>query len=413
MNRHDFRTVFISDTHLGSRGCQAEELAEFLDQIDCHTLYLVGDFIDFWNLRGKTYWPDNCNRILRRLLLMVEQGTRVIFVPGNHDEAARPYVGFQFGGIEIKMDDVHETIDGRRLFITHGDLYDMVVKNFRLLSKVGGVAYETLIRFNRWYNIYRRWRGMPKSSFSQTIKLKVKGACKFISAFEETLKMEAANRGMQGVVCGHVHKPELRADVAEGEVQYFNCGDWIEHCSALVEHYDGSMELIYAQDVLGSSEERAATVGSIGIDEHDNAAAALAVPDRLPAGAFDGEDEPAWAPAALAATIRANNEHARMHGENGDNAFHLEDWMAATPVTRANGDNSQPASGRNNGEPMTVADMFSTLTSSASSSVNGASANHRSTAESPGSIAHRRRHARGLQRWAEEDEHDRELAHTW
>lgn len=516
MSRHEYRTVFISDTHLGSRGCQAEELAAFLDRVQCDTLYLVGDFIDFWNLRGRTYWPDTCNVILRRLLLMVEEGTRVIFIPGNHDEAARPYVGFQFGGVEIKMDDVHETADGRRLFITHGDLYDMVVKNFRLLSMVGGFAYETLIRVNRWYNTWRRWRGLPKSSFSQTIKLKVKGACKFISAFEETLKREAAERGFHGVVCGHVHKPELRERTEEG-VQYFNCGDWIEHCSALVEHHNGSMELIYAADVLaapapaplvekpaiGSPVRRPGRTPAVPVP----AIVAANVPGRFAAGAASlggvnaahvpvhrdrGFVRPAAAAAIAAVTptasvvatsvsingpMSANGHAAARHAihamassvdatagarpssavvsteQRGDNAFHLEDWMANMPVTAPDGSPLAVASGRH---VMTVADMFDTLTSTSTSSIAAAIAHaghgigyanghgHGSTngnghghsngsgvasnGHSHGHAAAANGHAHGgnghgngaaaratrvHRRWAEDDEHERELAHVW
>ena len=246
MQRKQFRSVFISDAHLGSRGCKAEVLAAFLKSIDTRTLYLVGDIVDFWRLESRSYWPAAHNEVVRHILKLVKRGTRVVFVPGNHDEAVRSYVGMNFGGIEIQMQDVHRCLDGRRLLITHGDQYDLVVRHSRLLSKIGSSAYEVLLRLNNSYNHYRRWRGKPYWSLAQYMKSRVKKACTFISNFEDTLIREAKQKQLDGVVCGHIHHP---AHVDEDGFTYLNCGDWIEHCTAVVESETGHLSLLQATDL--------------------------------------------------------------------------------------------------------------------------------------------------------------------
>jgi UDP-2,3-diacylglucosamine pyrophosphatase LpxH len=246
MSRVKYRTVWISDTHLGSRGSQGPELARFLKRIDCERLYLVGDIIDFYRLRNRSHWPKCHNEVVRRILKLIKRGTEVIFIPGNHDEALRQYVGMNFGGIHIRMKAIHECADGRKLLVTHGDQFDLVVKHSPMLSLIGATTYEWLLLINRHYNRIRRWRGLPYWSLSQYIKLKVKRACIYVSRFEETIIREAGEMGMDGVVCGHIHKPEFR----EGEIQYFNCGDWIESCTALVEYHNGELELIQSHEFL-------------------------------------------------------------------------------------------------------------------------------------------------------------------
>lgn len=236
------RTVFISDTHLGSKGARAKELSKFLKHVRCDTLYLVGDILDCWRLRSKWYWPDAHNDVVRRILKHASRGTRVVLIPGNHDDAARQFVHMAFGGVEILPQDEHVTADGRRLLITHGDQYDLIVQHSRWLSMLGSVAYEWLLKINRCYNYGRQRLGLPYASLSQTIKLKVKRACTFISKFEEALAAEAQRCGLDGVVCGHIHKAEVRT--MPGGVTYYNCGDWVESCTALVEHADGRLELI-------------------------------------------------------------------------------------------------------------------------------------------------------------------------
>jgi UDP-2,3-diacylglucosamine pyrophosphatase LpxH len=251
MSKVRFRTVWISDTHLGSRGCQADLLARFLKRLDCDRLYLVGDIVDFWRLgRARSFWPASHNEVVRRILKLLKRGTRVIFIPGNHDEALRHYAGTDFGGILIRRDHIHETADGRRFLVTHGDHFDLVVRHSRLLSLVGSTAYEWLLVANRHYNRFRRWRGKPYWSLAQYAKLKVKRACSFLSSYQDTLVRDARTRGLDGVVCGHIHHPVI----IESDVWYVNCGDWIENCTAIVEHDTGFLELISAHEMLGSEE---------------------------------------------------------------------------------------------------------------------------------------------------------------
>jgi UDP-2,3-diacylglucosamine pyrophosphatase LpxH len=236
-----YRTVFISDLHLGSYGAQAKELSRFLKKLRCDKLYLIGDVIDMWRLRKRWWWPNEHNDVVRRILRLAKKGTEVIYIPGNHDEAARQYANLEFGGVRIKLSDLHQTADGRTLLITHGDQFDLVVKHHPLLSAMGGLAYEWLLRLNVLYNFGRKAVGLKHWSLSYYIKMRVKQACTFISRYEDTLMKEARRRHADGVVCGHIHKGECRADESP---QYFNCGDWVESNSAMVEHFDGSMELI-------------------------------------------------------------------------------------------------------------------------------------------------------------------------
>jgi len=238
-----YRTVFISDVHLGSRGSQARDLSRFLRCIDCETLYLVGDIVDLWRMKNRAYWPLEHNEVIQQILKLVERGVDVRFVPGNHDEAGRQYCGLEFGGVKVRPHDVHETADGRKLLVIHGDEFDLVVRHSRLLSMLGSAAYEWLIFVNRIYNGARRLVGLEYWSLAQFVKLKVKSACQFVSRFEETLTDEARRRGLDGVVCGHIHKAEARH---ENGLAYYNCGDWIESCTAIVEHQDGDIEVIEA-----------------------------------------------------------------------------------------------------------------------------------------------------------------------
>jgi len=251
-----YRTVFLSDLHLGSNGCRAAELSAFLKCVKCETLYLVGDVIDMWRLKSKWYWPGKHNRVISRILKMARKGTRVVFIPGNHDEHARQYAGLSFGGVELVLEAEHVTADGRRLYVSHGDQFDMVVKHARLLSMLGSWAYEVLLRLNRHYNRVRRLLGLRYWSLSQFLKLQVKSACTYISKFEDALADEAKRKGYDGVVCGHIHKAEIR----DGELAYYNCGDWVESCTALVEDFDGTMSLLDGRVVV----ERLREHGQLG-----------------------------------------------------------------------------------------------------------------------------------------------------
>ena len=236
-----FRTVWISDTHLGTAGCNAELLHDFLHSIKPETLYLVGDIIDGWRLKRGWYWPARHNDIVRRVLKLANKGTRVVYIPGNHDEAARDYVGLAFGGVEVVAEAIHTTADGKRFLVLHGDEFDGVVLYARWLAFLGDMGYSMLLRMNVWFNAVRRQFGLPYWSLSAYIKHRVKNAVAFISHYEEVVAHAARERGVDGVVCGHIHSAEIRD--FDG-VLYMNDGDWVESCTALVEHFDGRIEII-------------------------------------------------------------------------------------------------------------------------------------------------------------------------
>jgi UDP-2,3-diacylglucosamine pyrophosphatase LpxH len=235
------RTVWISDLHLGTPGCQAQALLEFLRTTECETLYLVGDIIDGWQLRRSWYWPQAHNDVVQKILRKARKGTRVVFVPGNHDEFARRYVAHNFGGVDVVEDCIHTCADGRRLWVTHGDLFDGVIQCAKWLAYVGDVAYEFTLKVNRAFNSARARLGFPYWSLSRFLKLKVKRAVSYVSDFEVAVAREARSRGVHGVVCGHIHHAEIRE--IDG-VLYCNDGDWVESLTALVEHADGRLEII-------------------------------------------------------------------------------------------------------------------------------------------------------------------------
>ncbi len=238
-SRH--RTIFISDTHLGTRGCKAEALADFLMHNDCETLFLVGDIVDGWQLKRRWYWTEAQNHVVSEILRKVDAGTRVIFVPGNHDEFARDYAGRLFGGIEVINEAIHETADGKRLWVLHGDRFDGVIAYAKWLAHVGDWAYGMALRLNDMLFAARKQLGLPYWSLSAWLKHKVKNAVEYISRFEEIVAREAESRGVDGVVCGHIHHAEIRRI---GGVLYHNDGDWVESCSALVEDANGHMEIL-------------------------------------------------------------------------------------------------------------------------------------------------------------------------
>jgi UDP-2,3-diacylglucosamine pyrophosphatase LpxH len=248
-SRRQYRTIWISDVHLGTRGCNAEMLIDFLDHVDSEKMYLVGDMIDGWRLKKKFYWPAAHNDVVWRLLKRAKRGAEVIYIPGNHDELVRQFCGLDFGGIAIRRNDVHETADGRRLLVLHGDEFDAITLSHRWLAHVGDVAYELMMALNRWVNAYRRFFNLPYWSLSKHAKAKVKNAVEFISHYEEVVAQAAAHRGVDGVVCGHIHTAEYR-DIHG--IQYYNDGDWVEGCTALVEHFDGRMEVLHWADEIQS-----------------------------------------------------------------------------------------------------------------------------------------------------------------
>lgn len=237
----NLRTVWISDIHLGTPGCQAEALLAFLKSTECETLYLVGDIIDGWQLRRSWYWPQTHNDVVQKILRKARKGTRVVFVPGNHDEFARKYLQHNFGGVDVVEDCVHTLADGRRLWVTHGDLFDGVIQCAKWLAYAGDMAYEFILKVNRRFNVLREHLGLPYWSLSKYLKLKVKRAVSYVSDFETAVAHEARRRGLDGVVCGHIHHAEMRQ--IEG-VLYCNDGDWVESLTALVEHHDGRLEIL-------------------------------------------------------------------------------------------------------------------------------------------------------------------------
>jgi UDP-2,3-diacylglucosamine pyrophosphatase LpxH len=255
-----FRTIWISDLHLGTVGCQARHLLDFLRYTESEHLYLVGDIIDGWQLRRRWYWPQAHNDVVQKVLRKARKGTRVIYIPGNHDEFGRHFLKLSFGGIEVCDEAMHITADGRRLLVLHGDLFDAVVQQQRWLAIVGDRLHTTILHLNRWLNAARARLGFPYWSLAQYLKLKVKNAVSYIVDFERAVAAEARRRGADGVVCGHIHKAEIR-DI-EG-ILYCNDGDWVESLTALVENDDGSLRVLSWHDVAA----RAAHIISSGTSE--------------------------------------------------------------------------------------------------------------------------------------------------
>jgi UDP-2,3-diacylglucosamine pyrophosphatase LpxH len=238
----NYRAIWISDVHLGTRGCKAEFLLDFLKNTESDYLYLVGDMIDGWRLRRSWYWPQAHNDVVQKLLRKARKGTKVFFIPGNHDEFARGYLDFSFGEVTVLNDTIHEMVDGRRFLIMHGDQFDGVVKYAKWLAHLGDHAYTIALALNHWFNWVRRKMGYDYWSLSAYLKHKVKNAVQFIASFEEAMADVARHRGVDGVICGHIHHAELRQF---GDVCYANDGDWVESCTALVEHFDGRLEILH------------------------------------------------------------------------------------------------------------------------------------------------------------------------
>jgi UDP-2,3-diacylglucosamine pyrophosphatase LpxH len=236
-----FRSIFISDVHLGTPGCQASHLLEFLRNTDSTYLYLVGDIVDGWQLKRRWYWHQTHNDVVQKVLRKARKGTRVAYIAGNHDEALRHFLGVALGGIEIRDEAVHVTADGRRLLVIHGDLFDAVVQRARWLAHLGDLLYNVALKLNQWLNHMSARMGWSYWSLSQYLKHKVKNAVTYMTDFEEALAHEARRRGFDGVVCGHIHKAEIR-DI--GGVLYCNDGDWVESLTALVELESGELRIV-------------------------------------------------------------------------------------------------------------------------------------------------------------------------
>lgn len=236
------RSVFISDVHLGTRACQADRLLEFLREHPAHHLYLIGDIIDFWSMRRSIQWTPAQNTIIQKVLRRARHGEKVVFVPGNHDEALRDYCGAAFGDIVLAREHIHETADGRRFLLTHGDDFDQVTRHHRWVAVLGDLAYNLLVRINVWLSGLRRLLGISGYwSLAGYAKRRVKTALQFIFDFEDSVIRHAREQGLDGVICGHIHWAALKQ---VGGLVYANCGDWVDSCTAIVEHEDGRLELV-------------------------------------------------------------------------------------------------------------------------------------------------------------------------
>ena len=247
-----YRAIWISDLHLGTPGCQARYLLDFLRYNESDYLYLVGDIIDGWQLKRRWYWAQTHNDVIQKILRKARKGTKVVYVAGNHDEVARQFLGYRFGDIEIADEVIHTLADGRRLLVTHGDLYDGVVQRARWLALLGDNLYTLILKLNQWFNHIRAKFGLAYWSLSQYLKHKTKNAVNFITDFEVAIAREAHRRGFQGVVCGHIHRPVIKS--IEG-VLYCNDGDWVESLSALAETHAGELQLIEWQQLRGMPRE--------------------------------------------------------------------------------------------------------------------------------------------------------------
>ncbi|UTF59176.1 UDP-2,3-diacylglucosamine diphosphatase [Gilvimarinus sp. DA14] len=241
------RTIWISDIHLGYRDCKADYLLEFLDNISCDTLYLVGDIIDMWAMKRKFRWPKEHYNVMLKLYDLANNGTRVIYVPGNHDEPMRRFTGNLFGPIEIIEEHEYTCANGKRYLIMHGDAMDAYINLSHITRFCGDIAYNLLLFINRWANRWRKWMGRPYFSLAGMIKDNIKGAKDAIETYQKEAMDEARRRGFDGVICGHIHYPAM---LEQEGIRYCNTGDWIENCTAIVEDYSGHMRLLHYSDQL-------------------------------------------------------------------------------------------------------------------------------------------------------------------
>jgi UDP-2,3-diacylglucosamine pyrophosphatase LpxH len=254
------RTLFISDVHLGTKGAQAELLLAFLDRVEAETIFIVGDLVDGWQLKKKWYWPQTHTEVLQKIMRRGSQGTRIIYIPGNHDEFLRDYVGSHFGVVELMLDAIHVTADGRKFLVMHGDEFDVVVGNAKWLAHLGDWAYVAAMQINKVVNLVRRRLGFTYWSLSAWAKSKVKSAVNAIGSFETTLSDAAKRRGVEGIICGHIHTPAL---TERAGLTYVNTGDWVESCTAVLEHPDGRLELVYWRALIEARPETAETMGKV------------------------------------------------------------------------------------------------------------------------------------------------------
>ncbi|CAM3231677.1 UDP-2,3-diacylglucosamine diphosphatase [Rhodothermus bifroesti] len=268
-----YRTIWISDVHLGTRSCRADFLCDFLRQNNADYLYLVGDIFDGWALKRHWYWDSYHNDVLQQILQKARKGTHVIYIPGNHDEFARQYFGLKLDEITVRPSALHTTADGRQLLVLHGDEFDGIIRYAPWLSRLGAGVYALVLGLNRWYNQVRRWLGLSYWSLSAYLKYRTKKAVQYIADFEQAIVNEARKYDVEGVVCGHIHHAELRK--IDG-ILYANTGDWVESCTALVEHFDGRLEIVYwaAESVsaqpVGDGHQRQDRIPVVQVSRYSN-----------------------------------------------------------------------------------------------------------------------------------------------
>ena len=260
MHRKHYRTIWLSDIHLGFKDCKADYLLNFLKSVDCDTLYLLGDIVDMWSMKKRFIWPSSHYEVLKAIFKKAKKGTRVVYIPGNHDEPMRDYVENMIGPVEVKEEAIHTTAAGKRMLLFHGDILDSQVRFSEFTRIVGDVAYDFLLFINRWTNFFRRRFGFSYWSLAYYLKNKVKNARAAIDIYEQAAAHEAARRGLDGVICGHIHQAEIRV---VDDILYCNDGDWIESCTALVEDEKGYLEILHWSD-------RQKSVKSISADAQHN-----------------------------------------------------------------------------------------------------------------------------------------------
>lgn len=236
-----YRAIFISDVHLGTKHSNAEKLLEFLKETEADRYYLVGDIIDGWMMRGKVYWPQAHNNVVQFFLKQSKKDTNVTYVTGNHDEFLREYAGTEMGNIRVVNEAIHHGENGKRYLVIHGDQFDLVTMNAKWLALIGGWMYDRMIDLNRYLQSIYNMLGIQGFSLSAWAKSNVKEAVNFIGDYENVVADAAKRRCVDGVICGHIH----HANISNiDDVVYMNCGDWVESCTAIVEHYNGKFEII-------------------------------------------------------------------------------------------------------------------------------------------------------------------------
>ncbi len=290
---HPVRSIFLSDIHLGTRACQAERLLAFLRCYRSEKIFLVGDIIDFWAMRRSIHWTAAQNTFVQKILKRARHGVDVLFIPGNHDEALRGYLGTAFGDIRIEREHVHTLADGRRFLLVHGDEYDQVTRHHRWVAILGDMAYNFLVILNIWLSRVRRVLGIAGYwSLAGYAKRQVKSAVNFIFDFEDSVARAAHQRGLDGVVCGHIHSATIREHLG---ITYVNCGDWVDSCTAIVEHTDGRLELIeWTRDIEAQQDS--------GDDED---VAPRRISPAAPSAALPAEGAPPSVAAPVAAPVMA------------------------------------------------------------------------------------------------------------